>query len=621
MVRRAFSSSVLLMLVFTLFGGSTVYAVDPPDRSTRAIPAAIDDLRLDQPVIGDDITRPTVLDASLLSATGVRQVVVQLTEASVSEVAADGGSAAAQRAALAAVGAQQDRFIGQADAPVVAQAQVALNAVVLDVDATELASLASNPAVVSIRPVVDYELDLTDTVPYIGASAVQDLGFDGTGITVAVLDSGIDYTHVAFGGPGTAEAYDAAYGAYTDSAENRDLMTWPAPGTNIVGGYDYVGEVWPNGRLAPDGDPIDCGGKAISATDDALCDGGHGTHVADIIAGTAGVAPGADIIALKVCSAVSTSCSGVALLLAMDHALDPNADGATDDAVDIIHMSLGSPYGQARDDDLSAAVEAASELGVLTVASAGNSSDKPYVTGSPGAAPSALSVAQTAVPNATLPLLEVLTPDTIDGFYPAAFQPWSEPLETDGAIVGAAVQYGDGAGGNLNGCTAFAAGSLTGKIVLVDRGACDFSLKIANVAAGGAAAGLIGLIAPGEPFEGGFGACPDDLCATIPGFMIHQTTSNALKSGISAGGVTASLDPADGLPLVQTMVGSSSRGPTMLTNQIKPEIGAPGASISAEAGTATGTTPFGGTSGAAPMVTGSAALLMDALSDAPRTPA
>ena len=44
------------------------------------------------------------------------------------------------------------------------------------------------------------------------------------------------------------------------------------------------------------------------------------------------------------------------------------------------------------------------------------------------------------------------------------------------------------------------------------------------------------------------------------------------------------------------------------TNSIKPEIGAPGASVSAVAGTGTGTEAFGGTSGATPMVTGAAAL-------------
>jgi hypothetical protein len=60
------------------------------------------------------------------------------------------------------------------------------------------------------------------------------------------------------------------------------------------------------------------------------------------------------------------------------------------------------------------------------------------------------------------------------------------------------------------------------------------------------------------------------------------------------------------------MVGSSSRGPDNLNNLIKPEIGAPGGSVSAVVGTGTGTASFGGTSGAAPMVTGSGALLRGA---------
>ena len=61
------------------------------------------------------------------------------------------------------------------------------------------------------------------------------------------------------------------------------------------------------------------------------------------------------------------------------------------------------------------------------------------------------------------------------------------------------------------------------------------------------------------------------------------------------------------------MVGSSSRGPQHeSTTLIKPEIGAPGASVSAIAGSGTGQGPFGGTSGAAPMVAGAAALVFQA---------
>ena len=51
-------------------------------------------------------------------------------------------------------------------------------------------------------------------------------------------------------------------------------------------------------------------------------------------------------------------------------------------------------------------------------------------------------------------------------------------------------------------------------------------------------------------------------------------------------------DPDEGLSLQQTMVSSSSRGPTMLTNIIKPEIGAPGASVSAQVGAGDGRTPL-----------------------------
>jgi hypothetical protein len=144
--------------------------------------------------------------------------------------------------------------------------------------------------------------------------------------------------------------------------------------------------------------------------------------------------------------------------------------------------------------------------------------------------------------------------------------------------------------------------------VLVDRGTCGFSVKISNIAAGGGLIGVIGLVAPGDPFEGGFGGGTP----TVPGYMISQSVSNRLKSGLAAG-VTVKFDPTFGIPLAGSMVGSSSRGPqhedTML---IKPEIGAPGASVSAIAGSGTGEGPFGGTSGAAPMVAGSAALVLQA---------
>ena len=138
---------------------------------------------------------------------------------------------------------------------------------------------------------------------------------------------------------------------------------------------------------------------------------------------------------------------------------------------------------------------------------------------------------------------------------------------------------------------------------------------MSNVSVGGGEVAIIGMVQPGDPFAGADGG---DRPIDIPGFMISQADSMTLKSGLGAG-VTVRFDPASALPLVGHMVGSSSRGPTMLDNRVKPEIGAPGASVSAIAGRFNLTGPFSGTSGATPMVAGSAALVLDAFGG--RTPA
>ncbi|MDH4101783.1 MAG: S8 family serine peptidase [Thermoleophilia bacterium] len=593
---RALVGRTLLLGTFAVVSalavGSAVSAQTQasPDRTAgRALPDSVIDQKLDSPISLEGVSASDI-GASAVSQ-GAGKAIIRLSAESGAEAFAKGKSEAQAKKVAKA---QQDAFLSRAksidpNARVLGGVQMVMNAVFVEVDASKLAEIARDPAVVRVALVGNYELDLSETVPYIGAKAVQDAGVTGKGIKVAVLDSGIDYTHSKLGGSGNPADY---------AANNPDIIE---PGTfptaKVKGGYDFIGSTWTGGpgspAEAPDPDPLDDGPAA-----------GHGTHVGHIIGGTGGVAPGVDLYAVKVCSSVTTSCSGISLIQGMEFTVDPNGDGNFRDRMHLINMSLGSSYGQPFDDDLSLAVENATKVGILTVASAGNSSDKPYANGTPASADSALSVAQTAVPSAFLPLMQIVAPASIAGQFPAVFQPWAAPLTT---AIEAPLQYGNGAGANLDGCAAFPAGSLAGKIVLVNRGACNFTLKIKNVGDAGGLIGIIGLIAPGDPFEGGDGG---DAPITIPGYMVSQAISNRLKSGLPS--TVVKFDPNVGIPLEGSIVGSSSRGPQHeSTTRIKPEIGAPGASVSAIAGTGTGEGPFGGTSGAAPMVTGSAALLLE----------
>ena len=555
--------------------------------SGRSLPESVAGLLLPSPRHQGGATAEKLV-GGMLEIRGPQQVLIHLETPPVADAAGHlQGQAQLRRLRIVA---EQDSFLVRAadlypDMKLLGRVQLVLNAVLAEVDAEALPELLADPSVRRISRVVDYQAALSDTVPYIGGDTVHDLGVDGSGVRVAVLDTGVDYTHANLGGPGSGEAYRAAYGSSPGDPRNTTTDGF-FPTAKVVGGYDFLGELWPFAPLAPDPDPIDFDG--------------HGTHVADIIGGEKGVAPGVDLYAVKVCASLSPSCSGVALILAMEFAVDPNGDGDPEDHVDIVNMSLGSSYGQPFDDDLSTAVDNATRLGVLTVAAAGNGGDRPYITSAPGAAASAISVAQTQVPSAFLPTVAVLEPVAWSGSYPLAYQPWSGLLA---GVIEGPVQYGDGSGGNLRGCRPFAPGTLAGRIVVVDRGRCFFSDKVRHIQEAGGILGFIARVSPGPPFEGGFG---EGSPIIIPAYMIGRADGNILRSGRAR----IRIAPGQGFSLAGLMVSSSSRGPEYQASSLKPDIGAPGASVSAEAGAGVGTTPFGGTSGATPLVSGAAALLM-----------
>ncbi len=471
---------------------------------------------------------------------------------------------------------------------------VAHNAIAVRVDASQLVAIAAMAGVTKVRRVVHHEMSLSETVPYIGATAVQQAGFDGTNVRVAVLDSGIDYTHRNLGGAGTPEAYEKAFGTSPSDPRNTTIDPSVYPTDKVVGGFDFVGDAWNGAVNSPprteDPNPIDFQG--------------HGTHVADIIGGRSldgahkGVAPGVKLVALKVCSSVASACNGVAILKAIDYAMDPNDDADFADAVDVMNLSLGSSYGQVEDDS-TLALSRAVEAGIVVAVAAGNSANLPYVVSSPSIAPGVISVAQTSVPSAANYGVRINSPAAIAGTYRnTATVDWA-PIGA--GFSGEVVYVGRSCPGDAP------LPDVAGKIVLIDRGACSISLKVDRAGAAGAAGVLLGLIAPGDAVSFSYGGGTN----FPPTIVIQQSLSVSIRANIAAP-VNVTVSDATQLSLVGSMASSSARGPSMSFQTIKPEIGAPGASVSAVAGSATGEESFGGTSGATPMIAGSAALLIQA---------
>ena len=197
--------------------------------------------------------------------------------------------------------------------------------------------------------------------------------YTGEGMKVGILDTGIDYTHQAFDGPGTLSAYQLAYGLdSTDQANKQRDGYFPTP--RVIDGYDYLGEDLEN--FIADDDPID----SI----------GHGTAVASAILG---VAPDTQIVAIKSCN--DQECPDFAIIAGIEYLLDPNFDGNLNDRVDVINLSLGSAFDTAYYNSVAYALELANFLGVVVVTSLGNYGNVPYSAGAIGTSPNAISVGAT----------------------------------------------------------------------------------------------------------------------------------------------------------------------------------------------------------------------------------
>ena len=115
-------------------------------------------------------------------------------------------TAAQQQAYVAGLKQKQDAVMAQvssAGGVELGRVSKGHNALMVSINASQLGTLRAINGVVAVRPVADYTVSLEDgTLPYIGATAVQNTGVTGAGIRVAMLDTGIDYTHYNLGGSG-----------------------------------------------------------------------------------------------------------------------------------------------------------------------------------------------------------------------------------------------------------------------------------------------------------------------------------------------------------------------------------------------------------------------------------
>lgn len=223
----------------------------------------------------------------------------------------------------------------------------------------QVMAFAENPAVIKVQLDAKVQACMGTASNYFGCTKARaDFGLSGdmdgnpTGyskndVVVAVIDTGIDTTHV-----------------------------------DLDGGKVIAWKDWVNDKTAP------------------YDDNGHGTHCSGIIAGTGegnatyiGTAPGAALIGLKVLNR-----RGSGDMSDVDAAIDWCITNKTVYGIRILSMSLGTSGSSDGTDSTSLLVNQAYSSGMVVCVAAGNAGPNLYTIGSPGAAADALTVGAMADP-------------------------------------------------------------------------------------------------------------------------------------------------------------------------------------------------------------------------------
>lgn len=554
--------------------------------------------------------------------------------------------------ALAASGVQATvksrdikNFDGTSAAKIDLRYTLVFNGMTLNVPGSAISTIAAMPQVKKVHPNGMLYTMLNQSVNYIHAPQVygkaaelsqyDDLreGYEGQGMYISIIDSGVDWTHPMFGGD-------------------------PTP---------------PRLAVAPDSTAVPTNKKVVyylPLTDVVIEDGlGHGTHVASTAAGFLAQSPGADgvpgnaddvrlhgvapqakIMSYKVCSDIKSTvsqvqpiggCEQADTIMAIEDSVSPfTLTGQSKPVAHVINMSLGGSGGP----NTSTAVAAsnASLLGTTVVAASGNSGPGEGTTGAPAAGTHVISVGATTHPGA---LNSAWSVDVL--------QAGAIPQNATGAVT-PAKNLPAASGFNrikifpMSGTPNPPAGSLAQRYVFVNNPSVEWPASVAGrialvkapvlptyayVANMAAASGAVGVLL--------FGTTENTTAVTgsIPAAIILPADGEALVDAISSTD-NNNVDPVSGtiseLPIRMNptfsdsftgeMAGFSSRGPVRGLGQIKPDVSAPGVQVLAAvppvsllgalAAAASPTSPnygyLDGTSMASPHTAGAAVLIKQA---------
>ncbi|MGD6830624.1 S8 family serine peptidase [Sutcliffiella halmapala] len=450
----------------------------------------------------------------------------------------------------------------------------AFNGVSLTIPANKVESLLKSKAVKAVYSNAEVQVEKPASIEapsteaavhgmsaennFLNVNKLHEEGFTGKGIKIAVLDTGIDYNH-----PDLSTAYKG-YRAQP----NVDPKTIDP---HSVKGWDFVDD---------DADPMETSyadwvkaGKPNPSNNGSDYFTTHGTHVSGTIVGqgenesdysTTGIAPDAELYVYRVLGPGGGGLSDDVVA---------GIEKAVTDGVDIMNLSLGANYN----DPLTAqaiAVNNAVLSGVTAVVAAGNAGNGMYTLGNPGNASLALTVGASDVPseiatmkatvdNQTAYLQLMATGFTSD--LKMLLSP-SQPLQVVNVGLGTSWAYW---GVNAR---------IDGKIALIQRGSNTFNDKILQAKNRGAVAVIIYNTNAAEghlPFNLGEGS---DF---IPTFSMTNADGLALVQNVPVNS-TKTISFSDlgkiGLP-GDNLADFSSRGPSRVTYDIKPEITAPGVSV------------------------------------------